>query len=144
MPASIEGKSLDYSVIYITVIAPDKVGEIYNMCDNHEVKSDDEYEDKYIKLADAAGLVSEYLAPYFKLSISEITIKYACFNTLSDNEDPSKAEKDNDSGKQYFRPCWCFVIDKSDPLEDDYCIRANAILVDMQTGEVFSFLDVAK
>lgn len=142
VPASIEGKSLDYGVVYVTVTAPGRVGEIYNMCGLHEVKNGGDLDDKYIKLADAAGLVSEYLAPYFKQNISEISIKYACFNTLSDSEDQSELPGADDSGKKEFRPCWCFVIDKSDPLKDDYCIRANAILVDMQTGEMFSFIDV--
>lgn len=142
VPASIEGKSLDCGVIYVTVTAPEKVGEIYNICGLHEVEIGGEFDDKYISLADAAGLVSEHLAPYFKQEISEISIKYACFNTLPDGEEQSELPDTDDGVKKEFRPCWCFVIDKSDPLNVDYCISANAILVDMKNGEVYSFLDV--
>lgn len=142
VPASIEGKSLDYGVVYVTVTAPERVGEIYNMCSLHEVKSGGDLDDKYIKLADAAGLASDYLAPYFKQEISEISLKYACLNTILVSEDPSKTAEENGSANIDFRPYWCFVIDKSEPLKDDYCVRANAVLVDMQTGEVNLFLDV--
>ncbi len=128
LPQSLEGGiNIPYGVIYITIVSPDKVGEIYNMMDCPKVNNDGEYEDKYIPLYAAADLVSEYLAPNFKQNISEVTIKYAI---------------DSDNEKQYFKPYWCFIIDIDDPLSRDYCMSANAILVDMQTGEIIICVDI--
>lgn len=41
-----------------------------------------------------------------------------------------------------LRPYWCFIIDKDDPMLGDYCLSAEAILVDMQTGEIVPYIEV--
>lgn len=129
VPRSIEDDvGIQYGMIYMTISAPDRVGEIYNMNYFAKLNNGGEYKDKYIPLSAAADLVNDYFAPLFKQTISEITIKYVL-------------SKSADGEKTYMRPCWCFIIDINDPLSYDYCFRANAIILDIQTGEIMSCVD---
>lgn len=122
-PAAASGYNMGFGVIYITIAAPNRVGEIYNMTYYPQVKNDGAYEDEYISLEAAADLANEYLAPHYAQEIAEVTIKYT--------------HKSNKDGK-YFRPYWCFVIDQNSPW-NDYCLNGKAIYVDMQTGEVIVY-----
>lgn len=124
LPGSLDGPYMQNGVIYMTIGSPDQVAEIYNMMGNLTAKNDGEYEDKYIKLDDAIDLASEYLAPYFKQEISEITIKYS--HNSSDEND-------------YYRAYWCFVTEVDYTPKIDYCLTGNTIFVDMQTGEVIVY-----
>ena len=142
-PSLETGDHTPYGVIYITIASPDRIGEIYNMMHYAKAEYDGELKDKYIPLEKAADMVNEYLAPYFKQKISEVTIKYLCPDIHTDfHYDGSQESVQQNPDITYARPYWCFIIDKADPVSGDYCLSGKAILVDMQTGEITTHINV--
>lgn len=149
LPVAYEGFYMtDDNVLYVTMAYPDKIGSMYNMQSFSEITADKEYEDKYIPLDKAADMLSEYLAPYFKKEIAEVTVKYSRKTPSVEypwgdltNEELAEI---NNAGKEAreevsLRPYWCFIMDKQNPYSENYCLSGNAFFVDMQTGEIIIY-----
>ena len=141
------------NVLFVKMAAPDKIGSMYNMQGFSEITEDGEYKDNYIPLDTATDMLSEYLAPYYKNSIAEVTIKYSRKippteypegkDDMSDYTDEEWTDMDNTNReireKVPLRPYWCFIMDKKDPYSENFCLSGNAFFVDMQTGEIIIF-----
>lgn len=113
--------------LYVTISSPGIVAEVYrsrgvDFTDKEELK------DEFITLEAATEKLAEYYAPYYKTTVSEISVKYAI-------------KREYGTEEHTIHPYWCFIIDYpvNLVLEDTYCMGENTIYVDMVTGEVISY-----
>lgn len=124
--------SISHPVLYMTISEPGRVTEIFNMAAYAIEDKEDAYKDKYIPLNTAIEEISKFYAPNYVQKISEISIKYAIVY------DYEEIKSYDDEQKIYARPYWCFLIDAEyEPRAS--CIQEDAILYDMQTGEIILF-----
>ncbi len=143
-PKALENMWNVYKVLYMTITTPNRIGEIYNMIEDNGFEKDGKYTDKYIPLETAIDIANQYLAQYYRQKISEVAIKYVVVSEPIDGwafADGYQPEDDAYKEKRRLRPCWCFIIDKTNPYHGDYCLCGKAITVDMQTGKVYTFIE---
>ena len=93
-------------------------------------KEDKETEDSFIKLSDAAKILSDFLAPYGEYGISSVTINYCALNYIDEtgafvNQTPE------------HRPMWCFVTNRTKDRDYFDIDPRLAFFVDMISGDVY-------